>query len=73
MVLGQGLNLCPNTPEMLLTHFAAAATPTVCVFVFFFFFFFSQPHLYHMEVPGLGVKSELELPADARATAMLDP
>ena len=34
------------------------------------FFFFSQPHLWHMEVPGLGVKLELQLPAYAMATAM---
>ena len=26
-----------------------------------FFSFFSQPHLRHMDVPGLGVKSELQL------------
>ena len=30
-------------------------------------------HLQHMEVPRLGVKSELLLPAYARATAMQDP
>ena len=28
----------------------------------FFFFFFLGPHLRHMEVPGVGVKSELQLP-----------
>ena len=28
-----------------------------------FFFFFSEPHLGHMEVTRLGVKSELQLPA----------
>ena len=37
----------------------------VCVFL--------GPHLQHMEVPRLGVKSELQLPAYASATAMLDP
>ena len=30
---------------------------------------FLQPHLQHMEVPRLGVKSELELPAYTTATA----
>ena len=30
----------------------------VIVFAFFFFFFL-QPHLWHMEVPGLGVELEL--------------
>ena len=41
---------------------------------FFFFPFFLWPHLWHMEVLGLGVKSELQLLAYvARAMAMLDP
>ena len=40
---------------------------------FFFFFFFSGPHLRHMEVPRLGVASELYLPAYATATATPDP
>ena len=30
---------------------------------FFFFFYFLGPPLRHMEVPKLGVKSELRLPA----------
>ena len=37
------------------------------------FFVFLGPHLQHMEVPRLGVKSELRLPAYATATAMWDP
>ena len=36
----------------------------------FFFFFFFGLHLQHMEVPGLGVKSELQLLAYTTATAM---
>ena len=39
----------------------------------FFFFFFLEPHLQHMEVPRLGVKSELQVLAYATATAVLDP
>ena len=35
--------------------------------------FFIWPHLQHMEVPGLRVKSELQLPAYATATATPDP
>ena len=42
-------------------------------FFFFFFFVFIGPHLRHMEVPRLGVQSELLLPACARDTAMPDP
>ena len=38
----------------------------------FFFFFFLWPQLWHMEVSGLGVKLELQLPAYATATATPD-
>ena len=37
------------------------------------YFFFLGLHPWHMEVPRLGVKSELQLPAYATATAMQDP
>ena len=39
---------------------------------YFFFLLFLGPHLQHMEVPSLGVRSELGLPAYTRATAMPD-
>ena len=39
----------------------------------FFFLFFLGPHLWHMEVTRLGVKSELQLLAYTTATAMPDP
>ena len=39
----------------------------------FFFFFFLGPHLWHMEVPRLGVESELHLPAYTTAIATQDP
>ena len=38
----------------------------------FSFFFFLGPHLQYMEVPKLGVKSELQLLAYATATATPD-
>ena len=38
----------------------------------FFFFIFLLSHPWHMEVPGLGVKSELQLPAYTTATAPPD-
>ena len=48
-----------------------------CLFFFFFFFFyfscFLGPHPRHMEVPRLGVESELHLPAYTTATATQDP
>ena len=37
------------------------------------FFFFLGSHLPHMEVPRLGVESELQLLTYATAEAMLDP
>ena len=40
--------------------------------IFFFFFCFLGLHLWHVEVPRLGVKSELQLPAYATATATPD-
>ena len=39
----------------------------------YFFLFSLGPHPWHMEVPRLGIKSELQLPACGRATAMPDP
>ena len=39
---------------------------------FFFFGLFLGPHPRYMEVPRLGVQSELQLPAYARATATQD-
>ena len=41
-------------------------------FFFFFFFVFLGPHLWHMEVPRPGVKSELLVLAYTTATAMPD-
>ena len=43
-----------------------------CLFVCFFLFFLG-PHPRHMEVPRLGVESELQLPSYATATAPCDP
>ena len=42
------------------------------MFVCLFLFFFLLLHLQHMEVPGLGVESELQLLVYTIATAMLD-
>ena len=42
------------------------------VFFFFFFFFFLWPYQWPMEAPRLGVKSELQQPALATATAIPD-
>ena len=39
---------------------------------FFFFLFFLWSHLWHREVPRLGLESDLQLPVYATAIAMLD-
>ena len=41
--------------------------------ILFFFFSYVGLHLLHMEVPRLGVKSEVQLQAYTTATAMGDP
>ena len=42
------------------------------IFIYLFIVFL-QPRPRHMEVPRLGVESELQLPASATAIAVLDP
>ena len=42
-------------------------------FLFCFFVSFLGPHLLHMEVPKVEVKSELRLPAYTTAIAVPDP
>ena len=47
---------------------------SLCAYSFFFFFFsFLGPHPWHMGVPRLGVKSELQLLVYTTATATPDP
>ena len=53
--------------RQLLTH------ELFVVVVVVVFFVFLGPHSQHVEVPRLGVQSELQLRAYARATAMPDP
>ena len=52
-------------------HVPGSQCPPVCPF-FLSFFFFLGLHLWHMEVPRLRVKSELQLPAYSTATATPD-
>ena len=54
-------------------HCGFWAFKSVLLFYYFFkSFVFSRPHLGHMEVPRLGIKLKLLLPAFARATATWD-
>ena len=39
-------------------------------YILYFTFVFLGPHLWHTEVPRLGVKPDLQLPAYATATAI---
>ena len=41
-------------------------------FAFIFYLFFLGPHSWHMEVPRLGIKPELQLPVYTTTTAMPD-
>ena len=61
----------PKT-SWLLVRFISTAPQWEPPF-FFFFCLFLGPNVQHIEVPRLGVKSELQLPAYATVTAMPDP
>jgi len=52
-----------------LLHFSHSL---LLLLLFFFFLVSLGLHLHHMEVPRLGVESELQLPAYTTATAMPD-
>ena len=54
-----------QVPNLLSHH-----NPVFVFRGFCLFFFFLGPHLQHMEVPRLGVKSELQRPAYTTGTAM---
>ena len=57
-------------PSKLYPALERASEEFLCLFVWFCLF---RAALGHMEVPSLGVKLELWLPAYAIATAMPDP
>ena len=66
--------LVKEVKECLLKYAVSLGDLFFCLFVLCkFFFFFLELHLQHMEVPRLGVRSELQLPAYTTATAMQDP
>ena len=72
--LGQGLNHSHSSDNIRsLTLWAMRLLQFLKLYnLFFFLSFFSGPHQRHMEVPRLGVKSELQPLVYARATAMPD-
>ena len=62
---GQASHAVRKKPILRLLRFV--------VYLFYsFILVFLGPHLWHMEVPRLGVQSELQLPAYTTATAMWD-
>ena len=62
---------CLFHPAVESTQGTLLDWPSSFVFVFFFFVFV-EPHPQHVEVPRLGVKSELWPPAYTAATATSD-
>ena len=63
----------PTDLTVFLFHFWLMKICKSPAIPFFFFFFFSGPHLRRVEVPRLGVESELQPPASATATTTWDP
>ena len=68
---------CPGVFPLILVFRRELYSIMLGFFLFFLFLFlfciFLGPHLRHMEVPRLGVESELQLRADATAAATLGP
>ena len=54
-------------------HLSADTQADTFLIYTFFFFVFLGPHPQHMQVPRLGVESELQRPAYATATATATP
>ena len=68
----QGGSLSPHPLQHLLSV-DLLMMATLVPYCSFFVFLFSGPHMQHMEVPRLGVKSELQLPAYTIAIAGSEP
>ena len=64
-------NLIPQTQYNHIAYKVLTNTAIKLV-VFFFFLIFLGPHLWHTEVPSLGVESDLKLLAYATTTSMSD-
>ena len=68
MYIKKGLNIWP--PISIYVPFTDAVA--INNILYYFILFFLGPHLWHMEVPRLGVESELQLLAYATVTATPD-
>ena len=71
----QESQLCPSAPLLMSScaHCICTQQPENPLYFILFFFIFLGPHLQHVEVPRLGVESELQLLAYTTATVMPDP
>ena len=63
----QRIKLHLPVSQILISDFLVFGFVFFCLFVCFCFL---GPHALHMEVPSLGVNSEIQLPAYTTATAM---
>ena len=52
---------CLRDNARSLTCYTTVGTPSFYFILFYFIFVFLGPHLWHMEVSGLGLESELQL------------
>ena len=69
----QTCTVAVTIPDPQLTEPLGTPIHRTLLLYFFFFFVFLGLHPQHMEIPGLGVELELQLPAYTRATATPDP
>ena len=67
------LNICFILPFGSIYLFSGNKLQSCSVFLFMYVFFLLGPHLCYMEALGLGVESELQLPAYTSATTTPDP
>ena len=64
---------CLIVVDVILNRITFLLSLSLFFILFYFIFSFLGPHPWHMEVPRLRVKSELQLPAYPTATATPDP
>ena len=62
----------PQSPDFMLPEISQVAANQMPISCLLFFWWGGGAHLWHMEVPRLGVQSELQLPAYTPATATPD-
>ena len=63
----------PKTCHFIYLLFCWAKFLFFIIYLFIILFLLLEPHLWHMDVPRLGVESELQLLVYATATATQDP